>query len=216
MADKDEISYITFVLGADLLPANNQKFDAVDEYYDKCKNLAIDFYYSNYNDGNKPLYDCLESYVKEVATTKKENIVDWVNEQGYYIEGKKCGREVDAIEFIMDLDNDDPRKEQAFKKFPQELKSILDFNSVKKEQNEKFVAVYNGTIYWEGTRKEVEQDAKGIKELVQDVAREDGYLIDTDEVDFCTEKQFEQAQENAQKFKEKQENNSSEYDEEEM
>lgn len=93
--EEKEISYITFVLGADLLPANNQKFDAVDEYYEKCKALATAFYHSKYNDGQKPLYDCLETYVKEVGTEIKhkykitltadieKNKIRWVDDYNY-------------------------------------------------------------------------------------------------------------------------------------
>lgn len=83
------------------------------------------------------------------------------------------------------------------------------------DEKEKFYAVCNGKIYWEGTRKEVEQDAGSIRDLVQDVAREDGYSIDTDEVDFYTKDQFEQAMENSKRFKEEKEKNDEE-DEEEL
>lgn len=45
------------------------------------------------------------------------SIVDWVNNNGYDKDNNKCNNEADAIEFITNLDDNDPRKKEARSKF---------------------------------------------------------------------------------------------------
>ena len=61
----EEINYITFVLGYDLLheQLSNSKDNESDIIYEICKTISKDFLNSKYNCDNKSLYDCLVDYI---------------------------------------------------------------------------------------------------------------------------------------------------------
>lgn len=56
---------------------------------------------------------------------------------------------------------------------------------------EEIVALYNGIIYWQGDKNEYLENEDGIRQLVQGIAEEDGFYIDTDEVDFMSLEEYE-------------------------
>lgn len=56
---------------------------------------------------------------------------------------------------------------------------------------EEIIALYNGIIYWQGDKNEYLENEDGIRQLVQGVAEEDGFYIDTDEVDFMSLEDYE-------------------------
>lgn len=64
----DEYNYV-FVLGYDLLQDYLKKENmACDEAFEFCVNVYRDFLKSEYNDINKPEYDCLQEYVRNNQT----------------------------------------------------------------------------------------------------------------------------------------------------
>ena len=59
----DTYYYSVFVLGRELLKDILPYED--DLAYEFCKKVATDFEESDYNNGSKGLYECLEEYVKD-------------------------------------------------------------------------------------------------------------------------------------------------------
>lgn len=68
---------------------------------------------------------------------------------------------------------------------------ITESTNLVENNDDTYVAVVNGTIYWEGTEKEATENDENIRLTVQGVAQEDGLNIDTDEIDIMKKSDFE-------------------------
>lgn len=60
-----EIEYVTFILGYDLLHTafENSGKSETDIVFERCLNIATDFYKSEYNVAYKDLYSCVVEYL---------------------------------------------------------------------------------------------------------------------------------------------------------
>ena len=66
------------------------------------------------------------------------------------------------------------------------IKALMSESKLNEVKDDEIVLVANGTVYWQGPKSEWETREDELRALVQDVASEDGILIDIDEVDAYT------------------------------
>lgn len=78
------------------------------------------------------------------------------------------------------------------KEHPYEVTESLEENL--EDNDDTYVAVVNGTIYWEGSQQEANENDEDIRLTVQGVAQEDGLNVDTDEIDIMKKSDFENNQ----------------------
>lgn len=71
---------------------------------------------------------------------------------------------------------------------------ITESTNLVENNDDTYVAVVNGTIYWEGSQQEANENDRDIRLTVQGVAQEDGLNVDTDEIDIMKKSDFENNQ----------------------
>lgn len=86
---RNEIDYIAFVLAYDLMHEDFDNSDCpeCDTVYEKCLEIAKDFYKSEFNNPDCDLYSCLQKYVDYLRERETEKeYTEWEEEmKDYYM-----------------------------------------------------------------------------------------------------------------------------------
>ena len=93
---RTEIDYIAFVLAYDLMHDDfaESEHGECDLVYEKCLEIAKDFYKSEFNNPNRDLYSCLEEYVNYLRRRKAEKeYMEWCMKMNAYSEEDYCEEE---------------------------------------------------------------------------------------------------------------------------
>ena len=85
---RTEIDYIAFVLAYDLMHEDfeNGDYPECDNVYEKCLEIAKDFYKSEFNNPDCDLYSCLQKYVDYLREREAEKeYAEWEEEMQTYM-----------------------------------------------------------------------------------------------------------------------------------